>query len=571
MSDTAALSSNPEASNSSLQSSSESAAYSVQDEARRIFEDILLKDERLQLPDEVRSSASFVSFGDTASYRSPVLPCPLKMTESCSALWALLCTASNVIGKQRYGLEQTVKVNTDIATLFLMSTALCTVNGKTLQDPGLAKRYMRYDLGNSRQLYRRYATNVYPTKDGKWFHLHGSMDATPTLKMLGLPESEPEMDDDEAIGVYCNTVKQWNSQDIDTAADSTYQQAGTICNIPEEFEKSEQGKATAEDGLYVLQRMSVSESPPTPWPSTSAQSHMRPLEGIKILDLSRVIAAPTIAKLAALFGATVIRISCSTNPDMGPLLVEGNLGKRDVTLDLKSEPGKEVLRSLIKDCDVFLDGYRPGAMERLGFGPDAVRTIAEASGKGIVYVRENCYGWKGPWAHRSGWQQISDCVTGVSYLQGQFLGLDEPVVPLIPNSDYQTGIIGLVGIMAALLQREKQGGSYLLSVALNYYNTFLLSLGQQTQEVQAMLKEQHKDLKLRHFDDMTRLVGKTVMSLYKHAPRLFRPEYFQQIKARLGEDGETLRFVGPVANFEKTTLCYDIGPSFLGEDEPRWP
>lgn len=390
--------------------------------------------------------------------------------------------------------------------------------------------------------------------------------------MLGLPTSQPQLDDLQAIETYSKTVRQWNSEELDNAADISYRQAGTICNLPAEFRASEQGQATRDDGLYMLERLPNSISSPVSWPTPSPNSHSRPLEGIKMLDLSRVIAAPTIAKLAALFGATVIRISCSSNPDMGPLLVDGNLGKQDVTLDLKTEDGKEVLKGLIKDCDIFLDGYRPGAMERLGFGPEAVRAIGEGAGnKGVVYVRENCYGWNGPMAHRSGWQQISDCVTGVSWTQGRFLGLNEPVVPLIPNSDYQTGVIGLIGVMASLLRREKEGGSYLLSVSLNYYNMFLLSLGERPEDVQTHLREQHKHLKLRHFDDMPRLVGKTISSLVAQTPKLFAPQHFQSIKARLGQDDETLTFVGPVASFEKTELCYDIGPSFLGADEPYWP
>jgi crotonobetainyl-CoA:carnitine CoA-transferase CaiB-like acyl-CoA transferase len=86
---------------------------------------------------------------------------------------------------------------------------------------------------------------------------------------------------------------------------------------------------------------------------------------------------------------------------------------------------------------VILDGYRPGALERLGFGPKYVVELARRRGKGIVYVHENCYGWKRSRVQRSGWQQIIDCDTGVSWLQGKFLGLNEPVVPLLPNSDYQ--------------------------------------------------------------------------------------------------------------------------------------
>ncbi|KAJ5769524.1 CAIB/BAIF family enzyme [Penicillium odoratum] len=115
-----------------------------------------------------------------------------------------------------------------------------------------------------------------------------------------------------------------------------------------------------------------------------------------MIDISRVIAGPTIAKMAALLGATVIRKSCSSQPDMGSLLVDENLEKRDVTLDLKSVEGKKTLRDLLAVADVFLDVYRPVAMESLGFGPEYVQGLAKKRGKGIVYVRENCCGGKGP-------------------------------------------------------------------------------------------------------------------------------------------------------------------------------
>lgn len=177
------------------------------------------------------------------------------------------------------------------------------------------------------------------------------------------------------------------------------------------------------------------------------------MQGLRLLDLLRVIAAPTVAKLAALLGATVIRVSCTTQPDMGPLLIEGNLGKRDVSLDLKSEKDRQTLRQLILDADIALDGYRPSALERLGFGESYLRTLARRRGRGIIVVCENCYGWHGPLASRSGWQQISDCFTGVAWGMGEFLGLEEPIVPPLPNSDYQTSIAGLLGILAAVNRR----------------------------------------------------------------------------------------------------------------------
>lgn len=410
--------------------------YTVQAEAERVFRDILLKDTRLALPQRVVELASSTHFDSTA-ISQPFIPCPLKFSESSSALWALASTYANAICKERFQLDQSVTINSDAASLFLTSTALVRVDGKTLQDQELAKRYMRYDLGQMATPWRRLSTNIYPTKDGRYFHLHGSMDATLTLNMLGLPTHDASLSLSESIEIYTEEVAKHSSQWLDIEANDHYRQAGTICYTPNEYLDSEQGRAMEKEPIYNLDQLLDDTMPPTPWPRVQMSSSSRPLEGIKMIDISRVIAGPTIAKLAALYGATVIRISCSSQPDMGPLLVEGNLGKRDVSLNLKSEEGRKALDRLLADADVLLDGYRPSALERLGFGPRYVHEIGRRRGKGIVYVRENCYGWKGPLSGRSGWQQISDCVTGVSWLMGEFLGLNEPVVPLLPNSDYQ--------------------------------------------------------------------------------------------------------------------------------------
>lgn len=98
-----------------------------------------------------------------------------------------------------------------------------------------------------------------------------------------------------------------------------------------------------------------------------------------------------------------------------------------------------------------MTSYRPGAVERLGFGRDAVRAI----NPNVVYVRENCYGFHGPWQGRSGWQQIADCFVGLSHGFGEKLGLadGESVVPIFPNSDYGAGASSLVGVMNALYRR----------------------------------------------------------------------------------------------------------------------
>ena len=163
------------------------------------------------------------------------------------------------------------------------------------------------------------------------------------------------------------------------------------------------------------------------WPQLAGDAtDYKPLAGVKVIDFSRVIAAPAVSKILAVLGADVIRISHSGNPDYAATMVDLQTGKRDANLNVKSPEGKQAFIELVKNADVLVDGFRPGAFERLGFTSESLRKI----NPGLIYVRENCYGFKGPLSYRSGWQQVSDCLVGMSYLQGKFLGLDEAVLPL---------------------------------------------------------------------------------------------------------------------------------------------
>ncbi|KAF5700033.1 CAIB BAIF family enzyme [Fusarium mundagurra] len=545
----------------------------LQEESAHVFHEVLLNDARLALPAKVRELAKKTVFNSLA-IPTPYIPVPLKVTESSAALWALAATYANAIVRERYAIEQSATVNTDLASLFLVSGLVARVDGKPLTDADLAARYSAYDLGHIFERWRFNCTNVYPTRDGRFFHLHGSLNSDKTLTMMRLPLYRPEMTDEmEIIQEYCKAVSQHDSQWLDVEANEHWRQAGTICLTPDEFRASEQGKAIANDAIYSLEQVDKHNLPPVPYVSPGANKY-RPLEGIKILDISRVIAAPTISKLAALYGATVLRVSCASEPELGLLLVDGNLGKLDTSINLKSTEGKKQFLELLQDADVVIDGYRPGALEKLGFGPRYLREIAKRRQKGIVILRENCYGWHGPEVHRSGWQQISDCFTGVSWLVGRFFGLDEPVVPPLPNSDYQTGIIGLIGILAAVDRRANEGGSYLIDVSLNQYNQFLLSLGEYPEETQAALRAQHQDLKLRHYHTIFTATQKMIASLQSSVPSLFKNSNWGNIDSDFHKEGgmlEKLTYVLPPTTFDKTKPAYDVGSCFPGTHEPRWP
>jgi len=186
----------------------------------------------------------------------------------------------------------------------------------------------------------------------------------------------------------------------------------------------QQGKIMGEEPLWTSRAVAGGGKP---WPQHVDEStDYKPLAGVKVVDFSRVIAAPAVSKILAVLGADVIRISHSRNPDYAATMVDLQTGKRDADLDVKSPEGKQAFINLVKDADVLVDGFRPGAFERLGFTSESLRKINPS----LIYVRENCYGFKGSLSYRSGWQQVSDSLVGISYLQGKFLGLDEAVLPL---------------------------------------------------------------------------------------------------------------------------------------------
>ena len=234
--------------------------------------------------------------------------------------------------------------------------------------------------------------------------------------MLDLPQYRDDLtvnDKEKIKDIYRKAVGEKTAEWLDIEANEFWRQPGTICYTEEEFRATPHGKASWDEPLYEIHNAQKS-LPPVPWPK-SQDSKNRPLHGIKVLDLTRVIAGPSISKNLALMGADVLRISSKTIPEASVLMFDTQVGKRDAELNLKTKDGKLRFRQLIEEADVILDGFRPGALERLGFGQDMVHEIARRRGKGIIYGRENTYGWRGPWSDRCGYQQISDCVSSSTF------------------------------------------------------------------------------------------------------------------------------------------------------------
>lgn len=204
--------------------------------------------------------------------------------------------------------------------------------------------------------------------------------------------------------------------------------------------------------------------------------------------------------------------------------VDGNTGKHTCEIDLKTTTGRAQFEDLLQTADVILDGYRPGSLEKLGYGPQKiVELVVKKRGKGIVYVAEDCFGPEGEWAGRPGWQQIADCATGVAWAQGEFMGLNEPVVPPFPMSDYGTGCMGAIAALVGLWRRATEGGSWVGRTSLCQYDVFLLGLGLYDDEICSRVKETHDAafFELRHADSVDEVGKRALKSMKRCYPELF--------------------------------------------------
>lgn len=461
------------------QMSGVSNSYSIPQKTKAIFDNGILNNPLIApiLPAEIVECAKIVRFVSTSL---PSIPINWRLAESVSALKGLEAAMINVLLKRKYGLEpQEAIVNTDHAQLFFLSmlfntidpdgenidfSAMLTSSGKATYE----KYFKDCDLhGLSNNSLSAPATNIYQCKDGRYFHLHGSMNNKPTQDMLGLPNSEttkPSTGEEEWT-LYQEMMAKKDSEEWQRLASDVYKQAGTICWTADEYQESEHGRANSHVGLYEIHEVKSDSQPACWWPSTPCTSPARPLAGLKVVDLTRVIAAPAVTRGLAELGASVMRITAEHITDMSNLHLDMNWGKWNAHLDFRIPSNREKLRALVLEADVVVMGYRPGVLDKCGFSPSSLLNLMKDRERGLIVVRENCYGWHGPWAHRSGWQQISDACCGVSMEFGRAMGHDEPVTPVFPNSDFCTGIAGVVAVLDALCRRGEEGGSYRVDVS----------------------------------------------------------------------------------------------------------
>jgi len=242
---------------------------------------------------------------------------------------------------------------------------------------------------------------------------------------------------------------------------------GVIVRKPEEWLEHPAGAALRDVPVVEIER--IGDAAPIPLPSGP-----RPLSGLRVLEDTRILAGPTISRTLAEFGADVLQIGTERHigEESEAMLADTGHGKRRAYLDLVTEDGLETARELLRTADVFSQSYRAGSLERLGLGAEAVAALRP----GIVYVSMNCFGFRGPWMAKRGFDGNAQAASGIRHIQMGERPPDLSGVAMAMN-DYGTGYWGAYGVLRALQLRAEQGGSYHVRVSLGQTAMYFLRLG----------------------------------------------------------------------------------------------
>jgi len=436
----------------------------------------------------------------------PILPTSFRIAETSAAALAATGLAVSDLWQLRTGRRQDVAVDRRQATASLRSGHYMKLNGAPVSTA------------------RNAVMGVYPAKNGRWSYLHCNFPnhRAAALGVLGVPE------DREAVR---EAVAKWDALELEEAIIAA-KGAGGMVRTTDEWAKHPQAAAIA--SLPLMEIVKIGGSPPEKLPDGD-----RPLSGIRVLDLTRVLAGPTCARTLAEHGADVLKISAAHLPNLGYQEYDTGHGKLSAHLDLREPEDVETLRGLVRDADVFSQGYRPGTLGTRGFSPEALANVRP----GIVFVSLCAFSHVGPWASRRGFDTVVQTVSGITARQGELFPGAAPGPQFYPVSaiDYLTGYLMAFGAMVALARRVREGGSWLVRISLAQTGRWLVGRGE-------VPKSDLKDV-----------------------PKEFTSAELERWSVTTDTPVGRLRHLGPVVRLSETPPRWARPSVPLGYHEPVWP
>ena len=436
----------------------------------------------------------------------PILPTPFRIGETSAAALAAVGLAVSDLWALRTGRRQQIELETRQATASLRSG-----------------HYLKMD-GAHVSTERNTIMGVYPARNGRWSYLHCNFPnhRAAALSVLGVPE------DREAVR---KAVAQWEALELEEAIIAA-KGAGGMVRTMDEWATHPQAAAIA--SLPLMEIVKIGESTPEKLPDGA-----RPLSGIRVLDLTRVLAGPTCARTLAEHGADVLKITGAHLPNIGYQEYDTGHGKLSAHLDLRESKDVETLSRLVREADVFSQGYRPGTLGTRGFSPEALAKLRP----GLVFVSLCAFGHVGPWASRRGFDTVVQTVSGITSRQGELFpgGALGPQFYPVSAIDYLTGYLMAFGAMVALARRAREGGSWLVRISLAQTGRWLVGRGQ-------VPEGQLKDV-----------------------PKEFTPAELERWSTTSDTPVGRLRHLAPVLRLSETPPRWARPSVPLGYNEPVWP
>lgn len=307
-----------------------------------------------------------------------------------------------------------------------------------------------------------------------WIRLHTN---APHHKKAALTVLGCEADRD----VVAREVSQWQADELEQAVVDQGGCAAAMRSLADWAQHS-QGKAVQAEPLIHLKTLNQHDA------VKNNIDPARPLKGIRVLDLTRVLAGPIASRFLAAYGADVLRID-PLDWDEGAAIPEVTLGKRCARMDLRQADQLAHFKRLLAECDVLLHGYRPRALDSLGL-TEAVR---QAINPGAIDVSLNAYGWSGPWSGRRGFDSVVQMSNGLAHQGMMSSGSDKPVGLPVQALDHATGYLLAASVIHGLIQRRNHGEIIQAKLSLARTGESLASRGHHNR-ADALLPEQEVDL-----------------------------------------------------------------------------
>lgn len=424
----------------------------------------------------------------------PVLPTRYRIGAAGAGVLAACGVAASELWRLRTGRTQSVAVDVPAAAISLRSS-----------------RYMRI-AGQPPEREFAPLMRFYPTADGRWFFLHTNFPnlRDQALRILGC---------DDTVELVGAAIRRWPGEALETALHE-----GGACGgfVRTHAEWDAHPHAAAIRTLPAVEIIRIGDAPPQPLGDGA-----RPLSGVRVLDLTRVIAGPTTSRTLAEHGADVLKITREGLADSGQLDLDTGIGKLSARLDLRQRDQHARLVELVRQCDVFTQSYRPGTLARRGFGPEEIAALRP----GIVYVTLSAWSHAGPWRFRRGYDTVVQAATGMAEASGGRAGPRHMPVSAI---DYVSGNLMAFGAMVALARRATEGGSWLVRASLATAGRWIVDRGT--------------------LDD----------DAWRSAPDDLPPERVASLCAEMDAPMGRFRYLAPIVRMGETPARWDRPPVPLG-------